>query len=240
MWNILFWFIIFFLPFESIFMFLQCFFLEGKWSDLNFWLLSNFFKVDIFHCGWFSGHIVYRKLKERTGQFIARGLVRTAESKEKVGGGDDVFVGDIRNAESIEPAVQGIDALIILTSAMVKVKPSSDPSKGGREFYFEDGAYPEQVIILVGGSSSIVFVLNVFFFFFFFFAMLGWLDWAEESNRCWYASSSFSVFLSYPLSHLSYFYIEGCVSQGFCLCYSSDLNIWQKSVPFFQYLLFWA
>ncbi|XXG75225.1 hypothetical protein AAC387_Pa07g3780 [Persea americana] len=65
-----------------------------------------------------TGHIVYKKLKERTDQFIARGLVRTPES---------------------------IDALIILTSAMVKVRPSSDPSKGGREFYFEDGAYPEQV-----------------------------------------------------------------------------------------------
>ncbi|XXG75224.1 hypothetical protein AAC387_Pa07g3780 [Persea americana] len=92
-----------------------------------------------------TGHIVYKKLKERTDQFIARGLVRTPESKEKIRGGDDVFVGDIRDAESIVPAVQGIDALIILTSAMVKVRPSSDPSKGGREFYFEDGAYPEQV-----------------------------------------------------------------------------------------------
>lgn len=92
-----------------------------------------------------TGQIVHNKLKERKDQFIARGLVRTAESKEKIGGADDVFVGDIRNAESIVPAIQGIDALIILTSAMVKIKPSSDPSKGGREFYYEDGAYPEQV-----------------------------------------------------------------------------------------------
>ncbi|CAL9119604.1 unnamed protein product [Musa textilis] len=90
--------------------------------------------------------IVYMKLKERSDQFIARGLVRTAESKEKIGGADDVFVGDIRNAESIVPAVQGIDALIILTSAVPKMKPGFDPSKGERpEFYFEDGSYPEQV-----------------------------------------------------------------------------------------------
>ncbi|THU50035.1 hypothetical protein C4D60_Mb06t15830 [Musa balbisiana] len=82
----------------------------------------------------------------RTDQFVARGLVRTAESKEKIGGADDVFVGDIRNAESIIPAVQGIDALIILTSAVPKMKPGFDPSKGERpEFYFEDGSYPEQV-----------------------------------------------------------------------------------------------
>lgn len=74
-------------------------------------------------------------------------MVRTEESKGKIGGGDDVFVGDIRDAGSIVPSVQGIDALIILTSAVPKMKPGFDPSKGERpEFYFEDGAYPEQVI----------------------------------------------------------------------------------------------
>ena len=94
----------------------------------------------------FAGQIVYRKLKERTDQYVARGLVRTEESKEKIGAADDVIVGDIRNAESIVPAIQGIDALIILTSAVPKMKPGFDPSKGGRpEFYFEDGAFPEQV-----------------------------------------------------------------------------------------------
>ncbi|KAK9290366.1 hypothetical protein L1049_008535 [Liquidambar formosana] len=93
-----------------------------------------------------AGQIVYEKLKKRSDQFIGRGLVRTEESKEKIGGADDVFVGDIRNADSIVPAIQGIDTLIILTSAVPKMKPGFDPSKGGRpEFYFEDGAYPEQV-----------------------------------------------------------------------------------------------
>ncbi|XP_058109610.1 uncharacterized protein At5g02240-like [Magnolia sinica] len=93
-----------------------------------------------------TGQIAYKKLKERTDQFVARGLVRTPESKEKIGGADDVFVADIRDAESIIPAIQGIDALIILTSAVPKMKPGFDPSKGGRpEFYFEEGAYPEQV-----------------------------------------------------------------------------------------------
>ncbi|PSS23768.1 Uncharacterized protein CEY00_Acc08591 [Actinidia chinensis var. chinensis] len=93
-----------------------------------------------------TGQIVYRKLKERTDQYVARGLVRTEESKEKIGAADDVIVGDIRNAESVVPAIQGIDALIILTSAVPKMKPGFDPSKGGRpEFYFEDGAFPEQV-----------------------------------------------------------------------------------------------
>ncbi|WOH07375.1 hypothetical protein DCAR_0726805 [Daucus carota subsp. sativus] len=47
------------------------------------------------------GQIVYKKLKERPDQYIGRGLVRTEESQEKNGGADDVFVGDIRDANSI-------------------------------------------------------------------------------------------------------------------------------------------
>ncbi|KAI3443028.1 NAD(P)-bd_dom domain-containing protein [Psidium guajava] len=93
-----------------------------------------------------TGQIVYKKLKERPDQFVARGLVRTEESKGKIGGADDVYVGDIRDTSSIVPAIQGTDYLIILTSAVPKMKPGFDPTKGGRpEFYFEEGAYPEQV-----------------------------------------------------------------------------------------------
>ncbi|KAJ0089307.1 hypothetical protein Patl1_31850 [Pistacia atlantica] len=93
-----------------------------------------------------TGQIVYKKLKERSDHYVARGLVRTEESKGNIGGADDVFVGDIREVDSIIPVIQGIDALVILTSAVPKMKPGFDPSQGGRpEFYFEDGAYPEQV-----------------------------------------------------------------------------------------------
>lgn len=93
------------------------------------------------------GQIVYKKLKERSDKFVAKGLVRTPEGKEKIGGEDDVFIGDIRDADSITPAIQGIDALVILTSAVPKMKPGFDPTKGGRpEFIFDDGQYPEQVI----------------------------------------------------------------------------------------------
>ncbi|XP_045833163.1 uncharacterized protein At2g37660, chloroplastic-like [Trifolium pratense] len=93
-----------------------------------------------------TGQIVFKKLKEKRDQYIARGLVRSEESKQKIGGADDVFIGDIKNAESIVPAVQGVDALVILTSAVPQMKPDFDPTKGGRpEFYFDEGAYPEQV-----------------------------------------------------------------------------------------------
>ncbi|EEE62068.1 hypothetical protein OsJ_16852 [Oryza sativa Japonica Group] len=77
-----------------------------------------------------TGQIVYKKLKERADQFVGRGLVRTEESKAKIGGAADVFVGDIRDPASIAPAIDGIDALIILTSAVPKMKPGFDPSKG--------------------------------------------------------------------------------------------------------------
>ncbi|KVI03291.1 NAD(P)-binding domain-containing protein [Cynara cardunculus var. scolymus] len=107
---------------------------------------SNRSTVLVTGAGGRTGQIVYKKLKERSGEYIARGLVRTEESKEKIGGADDVFIGDITNVESVIPAIQGIDALVILTSAVPKMKPGFDPSKGGRpEFYFEDGSYPEQV-----------------------------------------------------------------------------------------------
>ena len=75
--------------------------------------------------------------------------MRTNESKEKIGGADDVFVADITDASALAPAVEGIDALIILTSGVPKMKPGFDPSKGGRpEFYFEDGQFPEQVNLI--------------------------------------------------------------------------------------------
>ncbi|KEH22902.1 putative NAD(P)-binding domain-containing protein [Medicago truncatula] len=93
-----------------------------------------------------TGQIVYKKLKERPNEYIARGLVRSEESKQKIGAADDVFIGDIRDTESLAPAIQGIDALIILTSGVPLMKPGFDPTQGKRpEFYFEDGAYPEQV-----------------------------------------------------------------------------------------------
>ncbi|KAL3628642.1 hypothetical protein CASFOL_027688 [Castilleja foliolosa] len=93
-----------------------------------------------------TGQIVYKKLKERSDHYTPRGLVRTQESKQKIGGQDDVYIGDIKNIDSIVSPIQGIDALIIVTSAVPKMKPGFDPAKGGRpEFYFEEGALPEQV-----------------------------------------------------------------------------------------------
>ena len=91
---------------------------------------------------------MFKKLRERLDQCNGKGLVRTSESKQTIGGADDVLVGDIRDTDSIAPAIHGIDALIILTSAVPKMKPGSDPARERPEFIFEDGAYPEQVTAL--------------------------------------------------------------------------------------------
>jgi len=92
-----------------------------------------------------TGGIVFEKLKKMPEKFTARGMVRSEESKAKVGG-ENVFVGDVTNADSLKPAFEGIDALVITTSAVPKMKPGFDPSKGGRpEFFYEENGYPEQV-----------------------------------------------------------------------------------------------
>jgi hypothetical protein len=127
---------------------------------------------------------VYKKLKERADQFTARGLVRTQDSKAKIGGGDDVFVGDIRDLGSVAAAVEGIDALVILTSAVPKMKPGFDPSKGGRpEFYFEEGSDPEQVksllaitVLTSAMATCCAFLLT---------QLISWfqVDWIGQKNQ---------------------------------------------------------
>jgi uncharacterized protein YbjT (DUF2867 family) len=93
-----------------------------------------------------TGGIVLEKLCSMPERFAARGLVRTEESKAKVGGGEHIFIGDVTKPDSLREAFQGIDALVITTSAVPKMKPGFDPSKGGRpEFFYEEGGLPEQV-----------------------------------------------------------------------------------------------
>ena len=70
--------------------------------------------------------------------------MRTEESKQIIGGGDDVFVGDIRQPDSILPAIRGIDAIIILTSSTPKALLGPDSTTP--TFGFEPGASPEEVV----------------------------------------------------------------------------------------------
>ncbi|EFJ29885.1 hypothetical protein SELMODRAFT_170290 [Selaginella moellendorffii] len=95
-----------------------------------------------------TGQLAYEKLRARAGQFRARGLVRSEASKQKIDqdGSGDVRIGDITKPETLPPAFDGVDSLVILTSAVPKMKPGFNPASGGRpEFYFEEGGTPEEV-----------------------------------------------------------------------------------------------
>ncbi|KAI5062234.1 hypothetical protein GOP47_0022773 [Adiantum capillus-veneris] len=107
---------------------------------------SRVMKVLVTGAGGRTGRIAYRKIKEQPDLFEVRGLVRSLGSKERVGWGDDIFVADITLREALTEAFADIDALIILTSSIPKMKPSLNPTVGHRpEFYFDEGGYPEQV-----------------------------------------------------------------------------------------------
>ncbi|GBG71546.1 hypothetical protein CBR_g8964 [Chara braunii] len=109
-------------------------------------------RVVVTGAGGRTGRLVYQKLKERSGEFSASGIVRREESKEVLGAaapdsGHDVAVADVRDLSTFQRCLEGgLDALVIVTSAVPKMKPGFDPSKGGRpEMFFHDGFYPEQV-----------------------------------------------------------------------------------------------
>ena len=74
---------------------------------------------------------------------LTRALVQSVQSKERLGASDEVYMGDITCRETLPPAFRGMETLIILTSAMPKLRPNPDGFQP--EFYFEDGYYPEQV-----------------------------------------------------------------------------------------------
>ncbi|MCL7040218.1 hypothetical protein MKW94_010642 [Papaver nudicaule] len=109
-----------------------------------------------------TGAIAFKKLKERSDKFEVRGLVRSEASKQRLGGGDGIYLGDVMEKKSLEQAMQGTDALVILTSAVPKIVPGSFPGADGKraedvftesfdysgpmpEFYYEEGQYPEQI-----------------------------------------------------------------------------------------------
>ncbi|KAJ7950297.1 NAD(P)-binding rossmann-fold protein [Quillaja saponaria] len=98
------------------------------------------------------GRIVHSYIKDMPDQYICRGFFRTEWSLREhfdqtyTREGGEIFVGDIRDIDSLIPAMQGVDCLLILTSSVTKMKPGFDPIKGGKpEFCFEDGEYPEQI-----------------------------------------------------------------------------------------------
>ena len=120
-------------------------------------------KVAVTGAGGRTGSLVMKLLSERSSDFAPpRGLVRTSKSADKVRGvvanpdSVELVEGDISNDADLAELVRGVDALVILTSAVPKPKVLSIfkaivskvlPWMENRrpEFYFPDGGSPSQV-----------------------------------------------------------------------------------------------
>ncbi len=68
-------------------------------------------------------------------------LCRRDEQAAELGAG--IVVGDVRHPGTYEAQMAGCDCLIILTSAVPKMRPRDNPSDPP-EFYFEPDEMPEQ------------------------------------------------------------------------------------------------
>lgn len=92
-----------------------------------------------------TGSLVLQKLRQRPDEFEAMGFARSpAKVQELFGSAAGFFFGDILDRSSLDKALKGCQALVILTSAVPKMK--APPQPGERpEFEFETGGMPEQV-----------------------------------------------------------------------------------------------
>lgn len=91
-----------------------------------------------------TGALVLKKLRQRA-EFEAIGLARSPQKVEELFGSVKGFVfADIRDFSSLKSAVAGYQALVILTSAIPKIK--APPQPGERpEFEFAPGENPETI-----------------------------------------------------------------------------------------------
>lgn len=92
-----------------------------------------------------TGSLVFEKLQNMSASFTARGFARSPQkAEERFGTTAGFYFGDIKNPADLAPAVEGCDALVILTSAVPQMK--APPQPGQRpEFTYPAGGWPEQV-----------------------------------------------------------------------------------------------
>ena len=92
-----------------------------------------------------TGSLVFEKLRQETKQFQARGFARSqSKVTERFGSTEDFFFGDITEPSSLELALKGCAALVILTSAVPKMKAPPLPGESP-QFEYEPGGMPETV-----------------------------------------------------------------------------------------------
>lgn len=92
-----------------------------------------------------TGALVLQKLRQRPDAFIALGFARSAAKvNDLFGTTKGFYLGNIADPEALTEAMVGVQALVILTSAVPRMK--TPPQPGDRpEFGFEPGGTPEEV-----------------------------------------------------------------------------------------------
>lgn len=92
-----------------------------------------------------TGSLVFQKLKQRSNEFEAIGFARSPDKALQLfGSTDGLLFGDIQNPIILSSAMQGCQALVILTSAIPKMV--TPPAPGERpSFYFDAGEMPETI-----------------------------------------------------------------------------------------------
>lgn len=92
-----------------------------------------------------TGSLVVRKLQQHPNQFIVRGFARNREKVEQVFGTTEGFYfGDIRDSSALTSALEGCQALVILTSAVPQMKGIPQPGQRP-EFTFPADEMPEVI-----------------------------------------------------------------------------------------------
>lgn len=92
-----------------------------------------------------TGSIVVEKLQHRPEQFRVRRFARSEQkANDLFGTTEGFYFGDIRDPESLKSALEGCDALVILTSAIPQVNAPPEPGQRP-ELTFPDGEMPEQI-----------------------------------------------------------------------------------------------
>ena len=92
-----------------------------------------------------TGSLVVKKLQERSSQFEVRGFARSqSKLQDCYGTLDRFFVGDIRDRSSLEVAMEGCQALVILTSAVPLLKGVPQPGQPP-QMEFAPGELPETI-----------------------------------------------------------------------------------------------
>ncbi|MBT9315958.1 SDR family oxidoreductase [Leptothoe spongobia] len=92
-----------------------------------------------------TGSLVAQKLQALTESFVVRGFARSSQkATELFGSTENFFFGSILEPDSLTPALEGCDALVILTSAAPQMKPPTQPGQRP-EFTFAPGEMPEQI-----------------------------------------------------------------------------------------------